>query len=68
MIARVRPGDNKDAVVRAAFIKIKLSEHQEIVSIARNDAAFLTCSHLEHFLVFRSGYTKFPDVDRVDAG
>src|SRR3990172_10685854 len=37
LIASVRSGDDDNAVVRAAFMKIELSERQEIVSIARND-------------------------------
>jgi hypothetical protein len=66
LIARVRSGDYDDAVVRTAFMKIVFSKHQEIVSIARNDTAFLACSLIEHFLIFRSGETKLSDVDSVD--
>jgi hypothetical protein len=54
-------------MVRAAFMKIKLREHQEIVSIARNNAAFLTRSLVKNLLIFRSGEAKFSDMDGVDA-
>ena len=55
-------------MVRAAFMKIKLREHQEIVSIARNNAAFLTRSLVKNLLIFRSGEAKFSDMDGVNAG
>ncbi|HTP05241.1 MAG TPA: hypothetical protein VMM54_08815 [Nitrospirota bacterium] len=47
-------------------MKIEFSEHQEIVSIARNDTAFLACSLIEHFLIFRSRETKLSDVDSIN--
>jgi hypothetical protein len=49
-------------------MKIKLSEHQKIVSIARNNAAFLTRGLVENLLIFRSGEAKFSDMDGVGTG
>ena len=48
-------------------MKIELSKHKKIVSIARDDTAFLACSLIEDFLIFRSGKTKLSDMDSVDA-
>ncbi|MGC2064145.1 MAG: hypothetical protein WA610_14310 [Thermodesulfovibrionales bacterium] len=47
-------------------MKIKFGEHEKIISIARDDAAILPGGLVEHFPVFRSGETRFSDVDGVD--
>jgi len=67
LIAWVGSRDYEDSVVGAAFMKIKFGEHEKIVSIARNYAAFLPRGLVEHFPVFRAEEAKFSDVDGVDA-